>query len=48
MNKDKARCLDKKLGCVTHKCDRPGRGSLDRRVSPEVLRVLHPNKGVNQ
>ena len=40
MNKKTAKVLDMKLGCVTHKCDRAGGGSLDKRVSPEVLKVL--------
>ena len=40
MNKKTAKVLDKKLGCVTHKCDRVGGGTLDKRVSSEVLKIL--------
>ena len=40
MNKKTAKILDKKLGCVTSKCDRVGGGSLDKRVATEVLKVL--------
>ena len=40
MTKKEAKLLDKKLGCVTHKCDRPGGGTLDKRVDPKVLNIL--------
>jgi len=40
MNKKTAKVLDKKLGCPTHKIDRVGGGSLDKRVTTEVLEVL--------
>ena len=33
--------MDKKLSCPTHKIDRAGGGSLDKRVSPSVIQHLH-------
>ena len=43
MNKQDAKRLDEKLGKTTHKADRAGGGSLDKRVDSEILQLLREN-----
>ena len=40
MRKDKLRILCRIIGCSPCKPDRAGGGSLDKRVSPDVIPVL--------
>ncbi len=40
MNKRLSRLLDLKMGKVTHKADRPGGGTNNFRVSPDLIAIL--------